>query len=369
MAKIIRFLTVLSFFLQGYALAEQESTSGSNENKTVFLTGAAGFIGSNFLEYMFNKYPNYNFIVLDALTYAGSLSNIPDFIKESPRFTFVHDTITNFPVVDSIMEKADFVVHYAAETHVTRSILNDYEFLNTDILGTRTLLVALVKHAKTVQRFIHISTSEVYGTAEYHPMDELHLLNPRSPYAAAKAAADRLVFAYNCTYDIPTVTIRPFNNYGPKQHLEKLIPHFIASAIRGESLTIHGDGTQERDWVHTYDTARAVDKALHIENFASIKNQEINVGSGKSISVLTIAKMILQIFNLAEDHLTFVPNRPGQVDCHISSTEKAKRLLGWETTISFEEGLKSTIDWYIANPDHWKKMEDEELTDIEKVAS
>ncbi|MES2272973.1 MAG: GDP-mannose 4,6-dehydratase [Chlamydiota bacterium] len=333
--------------------------------KTVFLTGSCGFIGSNFLVHMFNKYPDYHFIVLDALTYAGSMDNIPASIQTSDRFEFVHDSVVNFPLVNELMARSDYVVHFAAETHVSRSIVDDFPFFETDVLGTRALLMALVKNHQTVERFIHISTSEVYGTAECEPMDEKHLLNPRSPYAAAKAAADRLVYAYNCTYDIPAVIIRPFNNYGPRQHLEKMIPRFITSAMKGEPLTIHGNGLQKRDWVYVEDLCLALDQVIHLKDFSKIKNQEINIGSGKATSVLEIAQMICRHFDLRENHLKFIDERPGQVECHIAGIQKAKKLLHWNPTTDLETGLKKTIQWYLENPLFCKKLENQALVPIE----
>lgn len=327
------------------------------EHKTVLLTGAAGFIGSNFLQYMFDKYPNYTFDVLDLLTYAGSLENIPDYIRKSNRFNFFYGSVTNPDIVDLVMSRADYVVHFAAESHVCRSIFDDLAFFDTDVMGTRVMMRSLVKHASTIQRYIHISTSEVCGTAETQPMDEEHPINPRSPYAAAKAGADRLVYSYWCTYDIPALIIRPFNNYGPQQHLEKMLPRFITAAMKGEPLTIHGTGEQSRDWLHTLDLARALDKALHVEDFSKIKNQIIHIGNGIATSIVTMAKKVLEYFDLSEDYLQFTPDRPGQVACHISSTEKAKKLLGWQTEISLEEGIKDVITWYENNRARWQRME------------
>lgn len=219
-------------------------------------------------------------------------------------------------------------------------------------------MTALVKYAKSVERYIHFSTSEVCGTAEYDPMDEEHPIKPRSPYAAAKAGADRLVYAYWCTYNIPALIFRPFNNYGPQQHLEKCIPRFIASAIKREPLTVHGDGSQERDWVHTLEVARALDLAFHTNDFSNIKNQVIHIGSGIPVSILDIAKMVLNYFNLPEDqYLTFIGDRPGQVQRHISSTKKAKALLGWQNALPFEQGLHEVIQWYVDHRDRWEKME------------
>ncbi len=348
---MLRYIIFFVFFF-GSAFSE----------KTVFITGAAGFIGSNFLEYMYDKYPDYNYIVLDALTYAGNLDNIPKNIQSAKNFKFIQGNITNYPLVEQIMQEATYVVHFAAETHVTRSISDDYAFFETDVLGTRALMQALVKCQ--VERFIHISTSEVYGTAVYQPMNEEHPLNTRSPYAAAKAGADRLVFAYGCTFDVPVVIIRPFNNYGPRQHLEKVIPRFIAAAIQGEPITIHGQGTQCRDWVHTHDVCIALDKVLHTPDFSKLKNQAINIGSGKPVSVLEAAKMILKYFHLPETHLKFITDRPGQVELHVSSTEKAQKLLNWQSVIDFEEGLAKTITWYVNNPAFWEGKKENALVKI-----
>lgn len=355
------FLVIHSY---GFSDADKQNQQKPNGPKTVFLTGAAGFIGSNFLEYMFDKYPKYHFIVLDALTYAGLMDNIPKRIQESDRFKFYLGTVTDRLLVDRLMSSANFVVHFAAETHVARSLADDHVFFDTDVMGTRAMMEALVNHHRKVERFIHISTSEVYGTADYQPMGEAHPLKPKSPYAAAKVGADRLVFAYSCCYDIPTVIVRPFNNYGPRQHPEKLIPRFISAAMQGKPLTIHGKGEQKRDWIHTYDVAVALDKILHTPTFNKVVHQEINIGSGVAISVLDIAKMILKKFNLSDTNLVFVADRPGQVDCHIAAIGKARLLLDWTPSISFEDGLQKTIDWYKQNPAYCEKLIDNAIVKI-----
>jgi dTDP-glucose 4,6-dehydratase len=362
--KYIRLVIFLILFFSPQTTLRAQELTLKGKQKTVLLTGAAGFIGSNFLKYMFDKYPTYQFIVIDALTYAGSLDNIPENIRKSPRFEFIHDTITNEKAVDRAMSKSHFVVHFAAETHVTRSIKDDAVFFFTDVIGTRVLMSAVVKYAKNVERFVHISTSEVYGTAESVPMNEDHLLNARSPYAAAKVGADRLVYSYCCTFNVPAVILRPFNNYGPNQHLEKLIPRLITAAINKEPLTIHGTGQQQRDWIHTLDTSKAIDAALHIPNFELIKHQVINIGSGIGTSVIEIAKIVLKQFNLPMSQLQFISDRPGQVDVHVSSTEKAKALLNWSATISVEEGIRQTIQWYKTHPEIWHKLEKDALVPI-----
>jgi dTDP-glucose 4,6-dehydratase len=330
--------------------------SSFSEEKTIFITGGAGFIGSNFLNYMFETYPEYKFIVLDALTYASNEKSLPESIKNSYRYEFIKGNITNCELVDSIMKRSNFVVNFAAETDVTRSINDDLAFIESNILGTRSLLRSLIRN-KNIERFVHISTSEVYGTAEQEPMDEIHQLNPRSPYAASKSGADRLVYSYCCTFDIPAVIVRPFNNYGPNQHVEKMLPRFIISAMKGVPLKIEGSGTQRRDWIFTCDTAKGIDAILHSTNFDEIKNNVFNLGTGRAISVLEIAKMVLKEFNLSDDFLIFVEERPGQVDTHISSTDKSENILKWKANTSFQEGLKKTIEWYRNNEEKWNNSD------------
>lgn len=325
-------------------------------SKVVLLTGAAGFIGSNFLEFMFNKYPDYYFLVLDSLTYAGNPDNIADYIRNSKRFEFWYGTVTNPGIVNALMSRADLVVHFAAESHVARSIFDNSKFFETDVLGTQVMMNALLK-SPNVERFIHISTSEVYGTAETEPMTEEHPLNPRSPYAGAKAGADRLVYSYWCTYDIPAVIIRPFNNYGPHQHLEKMIPRFVTSALEQQPLTIHGNGCAKRDWLFVTDHCKALDIALHIADFSKIKNQVINIGTGVATSNFKIAQEILKMFGLSTRYLKFIGDRPGQVSCHISSTQKASELLGWHAETQLSDGLATTIEWYKNNENYWRKLE------------
>ncbi len=322
--------------------------------KTILVTGGAGFIGSNFIGYMFRKYPGYRLLVLDALTYAGDIENIPAEVRNSDRFEFWYGDVNNLDLVNDLVGRSDSVVHFAAETHVARSLYSHRVFFVTDVLGTQSVANAVLKYADRIDRFIHISTSEVYGTAAYEPMDEDHPLNPTSPYAAAKAGADRLVYSYILAHDIPGVIIRPFNNYGPRQHLEKVIPRFITSCILGEPLTIHGDGSAARDWVYAEDTARAVDLALHAP-LEKVRGETFNVGTGRSLSVLEIARRISSEFGIQEK-LDFMSERFGQVQKHISSTAKAERILGFKAFSNFEDGLEKTIQWYRDNRPLWEKQ-------------
>jgi len=323
--------------------------------KTILVTGGAGFVGSNFIEYISTKYPDYKIIVLDLLTYAGDIENIPANIRNSKRFEFWYGDMNNLDLMSDLVGRSDVIVHFAAETHVARSLYSHRVFFVTDVLGTQSVANAVLKHSEKIERFIHISTSEVYGTAAYEPMDEKHPLNPTSPYAAAKAGADRLVYSYIVAHDIPGVIIRPFNNYGPRQHLEKLIPRFITSCILGEPLTVHGDGSAARDWVYAEDTARAVDLAIHAP-LEKVKGEVFNVGTGKSLTILEIAGKVNKAFGLADGNLSFMPDRYGQVQMHIASCKKAEELLGFVPKVEFEVGLNQTIQWYKEHRLLWEKQ-------------
>ena len=320
--------------------------------KTILITGGAGFIGSRMVKYIFDNY-DYNIIVLDALTYAGNVGNIPDNIKKDKRFTFWHGNIRSGDLVNELVAKSDIVINFAAETHTARSIYDNMLFYETDVLGTQVVTNAVSKHP--VERFIHISTSEVYGTALSIPMTEDHQLNPTTPYASAKVGGDRLVYSYWATYDIPVIIVRPFNQFGPNQHLEKVIPRFITSALQDEPLTIHGTGNYTRDWTYVDDTCLALDRVIHAD-LSKVKGQVINIGTGKDISVQAIAYIVLDELNKPRSLIQHVSGRPGQVNQHISSTDKALRLLGWKAETTFYEGIVKTIKWYRENTDWWKGL-------------
>lgn len=323
--------------------------------KKILITGAAGFIGSNVLEYLFKKYEDYEFTVLDVLTYAGNLKNFPTQIKDSPRFRFIYDNITNASIVDKIVSESDIVIHCAAETHVTRSIYDNVKFFETDVLGTQAIANAVYHHKNKVERFIHVSTCEVYGQAKTRKMNEDHPLNPHSPYAAAKVGADRLVYSYYVTYDIPAIILRPFNIYGPKQHLEKAIPRFITSAILKEPLTVHGNGKPERDYMYVDDLSRVIDLLMHAP-LGKVKGGVFNVGSGQAISILDIARLVAKYMKIPRSQIKFVKDRPGQVSTFACDFSKFKKLFGWTPKKGFEEGLKETIEWYKNNEDVWKQQ-------------
>ena len=321
----------------------------------ILVTGGAGFIGTNFVDILFDRYPDYHVLVLDALTYAGSLNNFADRVKNNSEFTFVRGDVRDVGLVLDLVSQVGLVIHFAAETHVARSIYDDRKFFETDVLGTQSVASAVLKNKERIKRFIHISTSEVYGTAAFKPMSEEHPLNPMTPYAAAKAGADRLIYSYWSTYDLPVVILRPFNQYGPYQHLEKVIPRFITSALLNEPLTIHGSGEARRDWLFVKDTCERIALVLDAED-EKVHGQVFNLGSGFDIDILSIARMILNMVGRSESLITFMDDRPGQVQHHISSTEKARAVLGVRPGRKFEEGLEQTIKWYADNREWWQRL-------------
>jgi dTDP-glucose 4,6-dehydratase len=325
--------------------------------KTWLITGGAGFIGSNFVHHVYSRHPNDRILVLDLLTYAGSVDNLPvGFDGNSDgRIEFHYGNVRNSSLVESLVSEADIVVHFAAETHVTRSIYDNHHFFETDVLGTQVVANAVLRWRERVERFIHISTSEVYGTALTPLMDENHPLLPLSPYASAKAGADRLVYSYWATYKLPAVIVRPFNNYGPRQHLEKAVPRFITSCLLNEPLRVHGDGSAMRDWTHVDDTCDAVARIAACD-IATVAGQVINVGQGHSLSVDDIARMVVQKMGKPESAITYVGDRPGQVFRHTCDPSLALKLIGWRPSISAGEGLDKTIDWYANNRALWQKQ-------------
>ncbi|MDA7977418.1 MAG: GDP-mannose 4,6-dehydratase [Pirellulales bacterium] len=322
--------------------------------KTLLITGGAGFIGSNFVDHLYTKYPDYRLLVLDTLTYAGNVENLPvDYRESGGRLEFWYGNVCNAAMVESLVERADMIVHFAAETHVTRSIYDNYQFFQTDVLGTQVIANAILKHRDTVERFIHISTSEVYGTAESVRMDEEHPLLPMSPYASAKAGADRLVYSYWCTYGLPAVIIRPFNQFGPKQHIEKVIPRFITNALSGEPLPVHGQGEAMRDFTFVADTCEGLDRILHCD-INKIAGEAINLGAQSHLSVLEIAHAVLDAMGKPKSLIQCVGDRPGQVFRHTADCAKAEQLIDWDPPTSFADALQMTIDWYVANPARWQ---------------
>ena len=320
--------------------------------KRVLVTGGCGFIPSNFIRHLLANTP-YEVVSLDALTYAGNVDNLAD-VMGHERLSFVHGDIRDPELVRDVVAEVDVIVNAAAESHVEKSILEGAsEFVTTNVEGTQILLDAI--RDTPVERFILISSSEVYGTALADPMDEEHPLNPRSPYAATKAGGDRLAYSYFVTYGLPIVIVRPFNNYGPYQHPEKVIPRFITQALCDEPLTIHGEGSASRDWLYVDDDAEAIERAILVDVDA-VAGEVVNVATGVDIAVAEIADMVLEGLGKPASLKVHVDERLGQVDRHIGSTEKAEMLLGWRARTSFEEGLARTISWYADNRAWWESV-------------
>jgi len=311
------------------------------------VTGGAGFIGSNFIRYFFNKYPDARIINLDKLTYSGNLENTLDFMKNK-NYRFVKGDICNKKMVNKIMKNIDVVVHFAAETHVDRSILFSGIFIKTDVLGTQTLLEAA--RISNVKKFIHISTDEVYGNVLKGYADENYPLTPSSPYSASKAGADRLAYAYYATYKLPVVITRSSNNYGPYQHPEKFIPLFITNALENKPMPLYGTGLNKRDWLYANDNCEAIGLVLNKGRDGEV----YNIGSGEEYPNIEIAKKIIKILKKPSSLIKLVKDRPGHDIRYALNCDKIRKL-GWKPKIKFEKGLKNAIKWYCENREWWKQ--------------
>lgn len=307
------------------------------------VTGGAGFIGSNFIRYVLAQYPRHSIRNLDKLTYSGNLHTLRD-VEKNKRNTFMRGDICVRPIVQKVMRGADAVVHFAAESHVDRSILDSTAFVKTNVLGTQCLLDA-ARQAR-VKRFVLVSTDEVYGSAPAgEKFAEESVLAPNSPYAASKAGADLLARAYFRTYRFPVIITRCTNNYGPYQYPEKFIPLIITRALQGENIPVYGDGLQVRDWIHVMDHCAGLDAALHQGRDGEI----YNLGAGNEWPNLEIARRILQLVGKPESLLTYVQDRPGHDRRYALNSDKARRDLGWTPHITLEVGLKQTVDWYLSH--------------------
>lgn len=322
-------------------MIKMPNTRKDLKSKKILVTGGLGFIGSNFAEYLVNS--GYNVVIYDAKTYAGNMKNVEGIRK---KVKLLVKDIGDFKELCDAISEVDVIYHLAAESHVHESILSPRKFMETNFMGTYNVLEACRKHDK---KMVYVSTSEVYGTALKIPMTEEHPLNPRSPYAGSKAGADRLCYSYYITYGLPVSIARPFNNYGPKQLPEKVIPNFIIRAFFNKPLEIHGGGLQTRDWLYVSDHCDALEKFLHFRT----DGETLNLGTGRDISILYIANLILKHLNKSPSLIKHVGDRPGQVKKHIACTKKAEKLLKWKAKTSFEIGLKKTIDWYLQNKRWW----------------
>ena len=312
---------------------------------TVLITGGAGFIGSNFVKYMLDKYSDYNIINLDALTYCGNLENLKD-IEDMGNYTFVKGNIMDKELVNDLVAKSDYVINFAAESHVDRSITDPEIFIKSNVLGTQVLLNAAKEFG--VEKYIQISTDEVYGTlSETGYFSEITPLQPNSPYSASKAGGDLITRAYFETFDLPVNITRCSNNYGPYQFPEKLIPLMISNALEDKKLPIYGDGKNIRDWLHVYDHCQAIDLVLHEGKLGEV----YNIGGHNERQNIQIVKLILKALGKDESLIEFVADRLGHDRRYAIDADKISNELGWEPKYTFETGIKETIQWYLDNQD------------------
>lgn len=318
----------------------------------ILVTGGAGFIGSCFVRHILNKYSDYKVINLDALTYAGNIENLDD-VKDNKNYTFVHGNICDKKLVRDLISEVDCVVNFAAESHVDRSITGPEIFIETNVQGTLNLLQSAKELG--VDRYLQVSTDEVYGTlGKTGYFYETTPLAPNSPYSASKASADMLVRAYHETYKMPVLTTRCSNNYGPYQYPEKLIPFFISQLLKGKKVPVYGDGLNIRDWLYVYDHCAAIDTVLHKGRVGEV----YNIGGHNEKTNMEITRLILNAMGKDESSIEYVKDRLGHDRRYAISNDKIQSELGWEPSLTFEEGIKITIDWYLKNQAWMKSIED-----------
>lgn len=325
--------------------------------KKLLVTGGAGFIGSCFIRHILNKYLDYKVINLDALTYAGNIENLND-IKNNPNYNFVHGNICDKKLVRDLVSQADWIVNFAAESHVDRSITGPEIFIETNVQGTLNLLQASKEIG--IEKYLQVSTDEVYGslgaTGYFY---ETTPIQPNSPYSASKASADLLVRAYFETYKLPVLITRCSNNYGPYQYPEKLIPFFISKLLRGEKVPVYGDGLNVRDWLYVYDHCDAIDTVLHKGKIGEV----YNIGGHNEKTNMEITKLILSSMGKDENSIQYVEDRLGHDKRYAIDNTKIQTELGWKPSLTFEEGIKLTIDWYLQNP-KWMQSIEEKKNEI-----
>jgi len=319
----------------------------------VLVTGGAGFIGSNFVHHAITAHADWHVTTLDKLTYAGRRENLQD-LADHPRHTFVHGDIADAAITAPLVKASEIVVHFAAETHVDRSLLSAGVFITTDVFGTFVLLEA-AREAPGLRRFIQISTDEVYGSVAEGSSRETDELRPRNPYSASKAAADRLAYSYWATYNVPVVITRASNNYGPFHFPEKVIPLFITNAIDNLPVPLYGDGLQERDWLHVTDHCRAIDLLID----AGKSGDVYNVGGGNHVRNIDLTKQILSLVGKPESLIQPVADRPGHDRRYSLDTSKLQKL-GWGPSVAFETGLRETVDWYRQNEWWWRPIKEKD---------
>lgn len=327
------------------------------EGARILVTGGAGFIGSHFVKHMLAKHSRCEVVVLDKLTYAGSLFNLES-VKDDPRFTFIKGDICVKEDVVKAYSGCNAVVNFAAETHVDRSIMSPGSFVMTDTFGVYVLLEAA--KSAGIERYIQISTDEVYGEVLGDPVDEGAALMPRNPYAASKAGGDRLAYSYYATYGLPVVVTRCSNNYGPNQYPEKMVSLFITNALEDKPLPVYGTGTNRRDWIFVRDHCEALEALLAAEG---VDGEVFNIGTGDELSVLEMSAAILKELGKPESLIAHVKDRPGHDRRYSMKVDKLKAATGWTPATPFEEGLRETVKWYIENGSWWRGVKAGEFKD------
>jgi len=317
----------------------------------ILVTGGAGFIGSNLIHYLLEKYPDYKITNLDKLTYAGNLQNLTP-VENHENYKFVKGDICDKDLVDSLVKDCDAIIHLAAESHVDRSIMDASEFVRTNVIGTHVLLDAALKNGK--KRFHHVSTDEVFGALgqDDEPFHENTAYDPRSPYSSSKAASDHLVRSYYHTHGLPITISNCSNNYGPYQFPEKLIPLFIANLVDGKKVPVYGDGQQIRDWIHVNDHNRGVDMILHKGRVG----ETYCLGGESEKANLDITRKLLELLGKDDSSIEHVVDRPGHDRRYAINISKIKNELGWEPEYDFDRGMKETVEWYLKNEPWWRNV-------------
>ena len=318
----------------------------------VLVTGGAGFIGSHFVEYALEAHPDWRVVTLDKLTYAGRRENLAS-VEDNPRHRFVRGDIADAAVAAPLVHSAEIVVHFAAETHVDRSVESAGDFIRTDVHGTFVLLEA-ARAAPNLRCFVQISTDEVYGSVAEGLSRETDELCPRNPYAASKAGADRLAYSFWATHGVPVVVTRASNNYGSRQYPEKVIPLFITNAIDRRKVPLYGDGLNVRDWLHVDDHCRAID--LLIER--GERGATYNIGGGNEVANIDLTRRLLGLLDRPESLITPVADRPGHDRRYALDTTRL-RALGWKPHVAFDDGLRATVDWYVRNEAWWRPIKEQ----------
>ena len=319
----------------------------------ILVTGGAGFIGSNFILYWMKKYPNDQIVNLDSLTYAGNLENLIE-VQKNPKYSFIHGSICDLNIVEKAMQGVDLVVHFAAESHVDRSIKKPAEFVLTNVVGTQVLLDSSLRNR--VQKFHHVSTDEVFGSlalADSNKFNERTSYSPRSPYSASKAGSDHLVRAYFETYGLPVTITNCSNNFGPYQFPEKIISLAITNILEGKKVPVYGDGLYVRDWLYVEDHCRAIDLVL---NKGKVGETYLVGGMTQDISNLEVIKKILKIMGKDESFVEYVKDRPGHDRRYAVDWSKINKELGWKPEHNFDEWLTKTVEWYKTNEKWWRDV-------------